>query len=128
MSKLTDLLDNDQIKSALETEPSLMPHEPYSRGRVDALTAVLALLPEHDAEVRREQMEADIALISGIEIGSYTIPEEIRLGLTGRDLETLVAIMERGWDGCKEFAVAQLRAAYAKAHPESGKKDGPGAK
>jgi len=90
------------------------------------------LRPYHDAEIReqakREQMEADIALISGIEIGSYTIPEEVRLDLTGRELETLVEIVKRGWNGCRELAVAQLRAAYAKAHPESGKKDGPGAK
>ena len=127
MSKLVELLNHDMIKTAAETDPSLIASEPYVRGRVDALNAALTVLPAHDAEIReqakREQMEADIALISGIEIGSYTIPEEIRLDLTGRNLETLVAIMERGWDGCKEFAVAQLRAAYAKAHRESWTKE-----
>jgi len=71
MSKLVELLNHDMIKTAAETDPSLIASEPYVRGRVDALNAALTVLPAHDAEIReqamREQMEADLKAITAFD-------------------------------------------------------------
>lgn len=94
---------------------------------VEVLADIARMLPAHDAGVRREQMEADckeVCLLCGNDSTAYEKTPQKRFAADDfvhvRKEESSPDVFLNDYEDC---GANDIRAAYAKAHAERGKKE-----